>query len=103
MRSWRPFWCGDAGLDEIGQDAEADPPDGERREPAERLGGEGDAVIGVDPLGQAVRAEQALEDGTGLDQLGAGERLTAEQHAAVAVGDGEREAVRPSPSLNWPL
>ena len=68
-----------AGLDEIGQDAEADPPDREGREAAEGLGGEGHAVIRADPPGQAVRAEEPLEDGAGLDQLGAGEGLTGEQ------------------------
>jgi hypothetical protein len=82
-----------AGLDEIGQDAEADPPDRERRQAAEGLGGEGHAVIGADPPGQTIRAEEALEDWAGLDQLGAGERLTPEQHPAVAVGHGEWEAV----------
>ena len=91
------------GLGEIGEDAEADPPDGERREPPERLGGEGDAVIGADAPGQAVRAEEALEDGAGLNQLGAGERLTGQEHAAIAVGDREREAVLPVAQLELAL
>jgi hypothetical protein len=39
---------GGAGLGEIGEDAEADSPDGQRGEPAERLGGEGHAVIGAE-------------------------------------------------------
>jgi hypothetical protein len=59
-----------SGLSKLGQDAEPDPPDGQRGETPERLGGEGDAVIGADPPGQAILAEEALEDGTGLDQLG---------------------------------
>src|SRR6188472_2644946 len=36
------------GLDEVGQDPEANPPDGERREPAERLGGKRDAIVRAD-------------------------------------------------------
>jgi hypothetical protein len=82
-----------AGLDEIGDDAEADPPDRERGEAPEGLGGEGDAVIGADAPGEAVLAEEALEDGPGLDQPSAGERLASEQQAAVPVGDGEGKAV----------
>ena len=35
---------GGGGLDQVGQDAEAHPPDREGREPAERLGGEWDRV-----------------------------------------------------------
>jgi hypothetical protein len=84
-----------ARLNEIGEDPEAEPPDGERGEPAERLGGKGDPVIGADAPGQAVLAEQALENRPGLAQLGAGEGLTGEQQAAVAVRHGERKTVLP--------
>jgi hypothetical protein len=92
-----------ARLSEIGQDAEADPPDGERGETPERLGGEGDAVIGANTSGEAILAKQALEDRAGLDQFGAGERLAGQEHATVAVGDREREAVLPVAQLELAL
>src|SRR5207244_335935 len=94
-------WGG--GLGEIGQDAEADPPDRERREAPERLGGKGDAVIGADAPGQAVLLEEGLEDGASFDQRGAGECLTRQEQAAIAVGDCEREAVLPVAQLELTL
>jgi hypothetical protein len=103
IRSCRPFLLRRAGLDEIGEDPKADPPDGERGEPAERLGGKGDPVIGADAPGQAVLAKQALEDGPGLAQLGTGEALTGEQQAAVAVRHRERETVLPIAQLKLAL
>jgi hypothetical protein len=51
-----------AGLDQLRRDPELDPPRGERREAAERRRREGHAVVAADARGQAVRAEQALED-----------------------------------------
>ena len=45
---------GPPGLDELGNDAEADPPDGEARETAEGVGGERRTVVGAEPFRQAI-------------------------------------------------
>ncbi len=82
-----------AGLDEFGEDAEADPPDRERGEAAERVGGEGGTVVGADTLRQAVLAEEALEDGPGAFDRWGGEPVTTEEEATEAILDGERIAV----------
>ena len=39
------------GLDEVGQNAELDPPDGQARETTQGRGREGRTVVGADPLG----------------------------------------------------
>ena len=57
---------GRAGLGEIGHDTEADPPDCEGGQAAERLSGEGDTVVGADALRQTVLAEEALETALGV-------------------------------------
>ena len=44
---------GAAGLDELGQDAQAHPPGRELREPRQGVGGEGHAVVGADAQRQA--------------------------------------------------
>jgi hypothetical protein len=67
------------------------------------LGGKGDPVIGADAPGQAVLAEEALEDRASLHQLRAGERLAGEQQTAVSVGHGEGEAVLPVAQLELAL
>jgi len=82
-----------AGLDELGEDAEADPPDREPGEAAERVGGEGGAVVGADTLGQAVLAEEALEDGSGAFDGWGGEPVATEEEATEAILDGQRIAV----------
>ena len=48
-------------LNELWDDAEGDPPDGELREPCDGGGGEGVAVVGSDALGQAELVEEAAE------------------------------------------
>ena len=50
-----------AGFDELWGDAESDPPDRESREAAERVGGEGRAVVRADALRQSVLPEDPLE------------------------------------------
>ena len=51
-----------SGLDEIGQDTELDPPNGEPRETAERHGSEGRAVVGADAFREPELAEETSED-----------------------------------------
>src|SRR5207249_10013967 len=72
-----------------------DPPHRERREPAQGTGSKRRAVIGADPLGQAVAAKESLEDGpTRVDR-----RLTqpsaGEQEARSGNLDRPRVAVEP--------
>jgi len=83
-----------AGLDELGEDAEADPPDREGGEAAEGVGGEGGTVVGADALRQAVLAKEALEDGSGAFDSRNGESLAAEEEATEAVLHGEGIAVK---------
>jgi hypothetical protein len=52
-----------AGLGQVWQDPQSQPPHAQRREPRERDGRERDAVVAADARGQAVLAEQPLEDG----------------------------------------
>ncbi len=47
-------------LDQLGPNAEPHPPDREGREPAERVGSKRLAVVGADPLGQAIAPEQTV-------------------------------------------
>jgi hypothetical protein len=81
------------GFDEIGQDAELDPPDGEARETAQGHGGEGRAVISANALWETELTEGPGEDGTGSEVGGSGEPLAGEEEATEAVLDGERIAV----------
>ena len=49
-------------LDEVGQDAELDPPDRELRQSTQRHGGERHAVIGADAVRQPELVEESVED-----------------------------------------
>lgn len=84
------------GLDELGGDAETDPPDGESRQAAERAGGERDPVVGADDLREAVCLEQAPEDRVGGCVRRGGEALAPEQVSAEAIGDREGETGGPT-------
>jgi hypothetical protein len=92
-----------AGLREVGQDAQAHPPDAQRREPRERDGRERDAVVAADARRQPVLAEQALEHGPRPGRRRRGQSAAREQEAAVAVGDGERVAVHAVAGLELAL
>jgi len=83
---------GASGLDELGEDAELDEPDGEAREAAEGVGGEGGAVVGTDVPGQAEFPEKPGEDGEDADGLHVGAAAAVEDEARVHVLDGERVA-----------
>jgi hypothetical protein len=57
---------GMTGLDALGVDAEAQPPDGECAEAIDGVGrGKGHAVVGANGLREAKVLERALEDGEG--------------------------------------
>ena len=78
------------GLDELGANAEAEPPDAELREAAERTGGNGRPIIRADPLREPVGAEEPTEDVLGRLEPRAVESLTGQEIARVGVLDGER-------------
>src|SRR5262249_29212375 len=83
-----------AGINVVGVDAEAEPPDGEFAEAIEGVGrGKGDAVVGTNGVREAKFFEGALEDGEGELLLGGGERLAREEVAGGEVGDRQRIAV----------
>src|SRR5881409_2350020 len=81
------------GLDQFGADAESHPPHGERRQSAQRIGGKRLAVIGADPLREAVAAKQALKDGPTAFGGGSEQTPAAEQEARRAILDREWIAV----------
>jgi len=84
---------GAAGFDELGVDAELDEPDGEGGEASQCTGGEGDAVVGANAMGEAVLEEEPGEVLLGLMQGDFGVGVDAEDEAGSQVGDGERETV----------
>jgi hypothetical protein len=69
------------------------PPGGEGGETGGSVGGEGNTVVGADPIGKAVLFEQAGEDGFCAGNSGGMNGLAADEETAEAVGDGEWEAV----------
>jgi len=79
MRSCWPFWCGEPGSVRSGTIPRRIHQTASEESRPSAWVAKGDAVIGADPLGEAVLAEEALEDGAGLDQLSAGEGLGLEQ------------------------
>jgi hypothetical protein len=58
---------GMAGEDELGEDADPDPPDVEPRQAVDGLGSERGAVVGANDVGQAELAKSPLKEG--LDEL----------------------------------
>lgn len=52
---------GAAGLDQLGADAERDEPDREGRQTRQGRGGEGDTVVGADPIRETEFVERACE------------------------------------------
>ena len=84
---------GFSGFNELGGDAELDPPGTELGEPSEGHGSEGNAVVGADPFREAVGSENPLEHTHCGIEGGSQEPLALEEEAAVAVLDGEGVAV----------
>ena len=91
------------GLDEIRQDAELDPPDGEPGEAAKGDGSEGSAVVGTDPIREAEFPEQACENRPGARVRRACEPLTGKQISTEAILDGQGIAVEPVQGLELAL
>jgi hypothetical protein len=69
------------------------PPHVELRQAVDPGGGKGDAVVGADGAGQAVLAEQAVEDGAHPVALRGEQGVTRQEVTGVLVGDGERVAI----------
>ena len=81
------------GLNEIGQNAELYPPDGEPGETAKGDGGEGSAVVGTDPIRETEFTEQACKNRPGARVRRACEPLTGKQISTEAILDGQGIAV----------
>lgn len=90
-------------LDELGVNAQADPPDGEPGQSPQRGGGKGGAVVGTDDRGQSELAEEEFENGKGIVVAGGQESLAGEQVSGKAVGDGQGITVQPVAGLKVPL
>jgi hypothetical protein len=88
---------GAARLDELGVDAELDEPDGEGGETSQGAGGEGDAVVGADAVGQAEPLEQAGEVLLGEFKGDGWVGVDAEQ-----LGRATEFVIRPSPPFPSP-
>lgn len=84
---------GVAGLDQLGPDAQTDPPGVKSRESADGLRGEGRAVVATDDLRQAILTESSLQSAVHAVVVGRVESLADQEVTAEAVGDGERVAV----------
>jgi len=82
-----------AGLDELGVDAELDEPDGEGGETSQGAGGEGDAVVGADAVGQTELLEEPGEVHLGELKGDGRVGVDAEEEAGGEIADGEGEAV----------
>ena len=90
---------GCARRDELGADAQADPPGQEVRESTQGGGGQGHPGVGTDARGYTARVDAAGEHGLGFSHTGGGESRTAEAHAAVAIGHRPGITVQAVPSV----
>src|SRR5690349_7343553 len=84
-----------AGLNPLVTNAELDPPDGERGEPASTATRERRPVVRPNPLGQSELAEGGLEDGLNAHRLRRPQSRAAEQHPAEGIRQRERVAASP--------
>src|SRR5512138_3782604 len=82
-----------AGLDELGQHAQAYPPCRQARQSRQRVGRERHPVVGANALRQAVLTEQPREHRLRQCNSGRLKRLATEQIARIAIGHGERITV----------
>ena len=73
--------------------AQAQPPHVELRQAVDAGRGEGHAVVGANRAGQAVLAEQPVEDGADAVALGGEQAVTRQEIAGVLVGDRQRVAI----------
>src|SRR5438876_7067525 len=81
------------GLDELRMNAEADPPHGEGREAAQGTRGKRRAVIGADPLWEAIAPEEPPKHGPTRVDRRLQQAAAAEQKPSRRVLDRERVAV----------
>lgn len=88
-------------FDELGDNAERDPPDRELGEPGDRIRGEGVAVVGPDAPGEAELPEEVAEALQGGLQVEPQHAAAFEQESGVAVLHGEREAQMPVPGAEF--
>ena len=90
-------------LDALGHDAQPDPPDRQARETGRAGARERHAVVGAQPLGQAVAAKHSLEGGPCLRTPCARQRPTVEQVARAVIHDGQGVAPALIPGEKLPL
>src|SRR5437667_2408995 len=88
-----PVLLGMRGLDELRMNAEADPPHGEGREAAQGTRGKRRAVIGADPLREAIALEEPEKHGPTRDDGRLEQAAAAEQETRRGVLDRKRVAV----------
>src|SRR5438046_9622263 len=86
------------GLDQLGANPQPDPPHRERREPPQGIRRERRAVIGADPLGEAVAPKQARKYGPACLDRRLEQAAAAEQEERRAILDRERVAI---PHQQW--
>src|SRR5437762_9847874 len=91
------------GLDQLGANPQPDPPHRERREPPQGIRRERRAVIGADPLGEAVAPKQARKYGPACLDRRLEQAAAAEQEARRAILDRERVAVHPIAGAELPF
>ena len=72
-------------------------------QPSDAGGGERRTVVGAKPERQAEFAEGGVKHRPDVLGVAPGQRLTAQQIAAVRVGERQRFATAPSPVTNQPL
>jgi hypothetical protein len=92
-----------SGLDELGPHLEPEPPDAGLGEAAEGAGGKGLPIVGANPLGESVGAEEAPKDLLGRLEQRTLEPVAGQPIARVGILDGERIAVAPIAELERSL
>ena len=78
-----------AWLGTLGYDAQLDPPDGDRAQPAQANASEGSPVVGAYGLGQAVLPKDALKAAPDARGMWTGKPLAGQEVARVAVHHGQ--------------
>jgi hypothetical protein len=92
-----------AWFDELGIDAKLDEPDGESGKASQGTGGEGDAIVGADAVGQAKLVEEPGEVLLGELEGDGGVGVHPEQVAGGQIADRERKAVMAIPEAELAL
>ena len=95
MRSCRPFCCGLPGALPLRRNPGLDHENRKAGQPSTPGGGERRTVVGAQPERQAEFAEGRIEHRPDVLGVAPGQRLTAQQIAAVRVGERQRFATGP--------